>query len=116
MSQAVPVPQPWVVELVQRGLQVLIALLVVALAILLLVFAACVAYLARSACRCCSKSCAVPEFGDSGLDYDYKRLAAVVSILAPLQDAVVLGLHYPELPVSIDEEVHRVPEALVVVP
>jgi uncharacterized iron-regulated membrane protein len=45
------------VELVQRGLQVLIALLVVALAVLLLVFVACMAYLARSVCRCRSKNC-----------------------------------------------------------
>jgi apolipoprotein N-acyltransferase len=67
VSQAIPVPQPWVVELVERGLQMLIVLLVIALAILLLVFAACVAYLARSACRCCSKSSAVPELGDNGL-------------------------------------------------
>jgi hypothetical protein len=95
VSQAIPVPQPWVIELVQRGLQMLIVLLVVALAVLLLVFVACMAYLARSACRCCSKSCAVPELGGSRLDYDYKRLAAVVSIFTPLDYRVVLRLNYP---------------------
>jgi hypothetical protein len=65
VSQALPVPYPWAIELVQRGLQMLIVLLVVALAILLIALFICVVYVARSACRCCSKSCAVPEFGVS---------------------------------------------------
>jgi hypothetical protein len=56
LSQALPYPYPWAIELVERGLQMLTMLLVVALAILLLVFAACILYLARKTCKCCSKS------------------------------------------------------------
>jgi len=48
VSQTLPAPYPWAVELVQKGLQMLIILLAVALLVLLLVFVAmCIICVAR---------------------------------------------------------------------
>jgi hypothetical protein len=65
VSQALPTPQPWVVELVERSLQMLMVLLAVALAVLLVALFICIVYVARLACRRCYELLVDPELGAS---------------------------------------------------